>query len=157
MPRTIAGGFLLFLLALTSAAGLGARSQDKPAGAAPVVFNRDIRPILSNNCFACHGPDEKKRETEFHFDTREGMFLEEGIIVPGRAAKSVLVKKITEPNREDRMPPPDSGHALTEAQIGLLKRWIDEGATWDTHWAYTAPTRPPAPTATSPASPGLRG
>ena len=83
----------------------------------PVSFNRDIRPILSNNCFACHGPDEKQRETKFHFDTRDGAFLEEGIIVPGSAAKSVLVKMITHPDPEQRMPPSDSGHALTARQI----------------------------------------
>jgi hypothetical protein len=133
------------LIALLSAASLGARGQSVPASSARLSFNRDIRPILSNNCFACHGPDEKKRETDFHFDTKEGMFLEEGIIVPGSAAKSVLVKKITEPDPKDRMPPPDSGHALNDAQIALLKRWIDEGARWDTHWAYTAPSRPEPP------------
>jgi mono/diheme cytochrome c family protein len=133
------------LIALLSAASLGARGQSVPASPAPLSFNRDIRPILSNNCFACHGPDEKKRETDFHFDTKDGMFLEEGIIVPGSAAKSVLVKKITEPDPKDRMPPPDSGHKLTDAQIALLKRWIDEGARWDTHWAYTAPSRPELP------------
>ena len=144
-PRAMAVAFGGFVLALTSAAGLGARSQDKVASAAPIVFNRDIRPILANNCFACHGPDEKKRETDFHFDTREGMFLEDGIIVPGSAVKSVLVKKITEPNPKDRMPPPDSGHALTDKQIALLKRWIDEGAKWDSHWAYTAAVRPDLP------------
>src|SRR5687767_15450540 len=109
------------------AGGTAARGQEKQSAPAPISFNRDIQPILSNNCFACHGPDENKRETDFHFDTKEGMFLEEGIVVPGSAAKSVLVKKITEPDPEDRMPPPDSGHALTDAQIGLLKRWIDEG------------------------------
>ena len=65
---------------------------------APISFNRDIRPILSNNCFACHGPDEKQRETKFHFDTREGAFLEPGIIVPGDPAKSVLVQRITHPD-----------------------------------------------------------
>jgi hypothetical protein len=145
MPRPILAAVGCLGLALGSAIGLAARGQEKAAPVAPVVFNRDIRPILQNNCFACHGPDEKKRETDFHFDTKEGMFLEDGIIVPGSAAKSVLVKKITEPNPEDRMPPPDSGHALTEQQIALLKRWIDEGATWDTHWAYTAPVRPGLP------------
>src|SRR5687767_2732729 len=135
------------LTALVSAASLGARGQSAPASPAPLSFNRDIRPILSNNCFACHGPDENKRETDFHFDTKEGMFLEEGIVVPGSAAKSVLVKKITEPDPKDRMPPPDSGHSLTDNQIALLKRWIDEGARWDTHWAYTAPAsaEPPSP------------
>src|SRR4029453_9111402 len=133
------------LIALLSAASLKASAQASSSAPAPLSFNRDIRPILSNNCFACHGPDEKKRETDFHFDTKEGMFLEEGIVVPGSAAKSVLVKKITEPDPKDRMPPPDSGHALTDAQIALLKRWIDEGARWDTHWAYTAPSRPEPP------------
>jgi hypothetical protein len=135
------------LIALVSAVSLRATAQSPPSAPAPLSFNRDIRPILSNNCFTCHGPDEKKRETDFHFDTKEGMFLEEGIIVPGSAAKSVLVKKITEPDPKDRMPPPDSGHALTDTQIVLLKRWIDEGAKWDTHWAYTAVvhSEPPVP------------
>ena len=139
----VAGG--CFLLTLALSAGPAARSQPA-APAAPLSFNRDIRPILANNCFTCHGPDEQQRETKFHLDTREGMFLEEGIIVPGDSSKSVLVKKITEPNPEDRMPPPDSGHALTDGQIALLTRWIDEGARWDTHWSFTAPVRaePPA-------------
>ena len=128
------------------AAGVSARAGGQTGAGKPAIsFNRDIRPILSNNCFTCHGPDQNTRETEFHFDTKEGMFLEEGIIVPGNAARSVLVKKITEPDPKERMPPPDSGHALTEAQIALLKRWIDEGAKWDTHWAYTAPSRPEPP------------
>jgi hypothetical protein len=131
-------------LALAAAAGLPARAQETPA-AAPISFNRDIRPILSNNCFACHGPDEKQRETKFHFDTKEGAFLEPGIIEPGNSAKSVLVRRITDPDPDERMPPPDSGHALTETQISLLKRWIDEGAKWDTHWAFTAPERPVPP------------
>ena len=132
------------VLALIGATGTAARAGGQTAP--PVSFNRDIRPILSNNCFACHGPDEKQRETKFHFDTRDGAFLEEGIIVPGSAAKSVLVKMITHPDPEQRMPPADSGHALTARQIELLRRWIDEGAKWDTHWAYTAPVRsePPA-------------
>jgi hypothetical protein len=122
-----------------------AQPASSPAGP-PLSFNRDIRPILANNCFACHGPDEKQRETKFHFDTRDGMFLEDGVIVPGSAAKSILVKKITDPHPDDRMPPPDSGHSLTDKQIALLQRWIDEGARWDTHWAFTTPARsePPA-------------
>jgi hypothetical protein len=130
-------------LALSWTHGTAARS----AGQAPppLSFNRDVRPILSNNCFACHGPDEKQRETKFHFDTREGAFLEDGIIVPGSAATSVLIKMITHPDPEHRMPPRDSGHALTARQIELLRRWIDEGAKWDTHWAYTPPARPDLP------------
>jgi mono/diheme cytochrome c family protein len=135
-----------FAVAFGTAPGAALRAQDKgPAPAPAVVFNREILPILAANCFACHGPDEKQRETKFHFDTKEGAFAEEGIIVPGNAAKSVLVKMITEPDPAKRMPPADSGHALTEKQIALLRRWIDEGATWDTHWAYTPPSRPEPP------------
>ena len=142
--RAVALVAATFAVTLTSTA-LGAGGQDRTAAVAPLSFNRDVRPILANNCFACHGPDEKKRETEWHFDTREAMFMDEAIIRPGSAANSLLVKKITEPNPEDRMPPPDSGHALTDKQIGLLKRWIDEGAKWDSHWAFTAPVRPELP------------
>ncbi len=132
--------------ALAGSAGrpLEVRAQSAPP-VPPISFNREILPILANNCFACHGPDEKKRETKFHFDTQEGMFLKKGVIEPGNAAESLLVEKITEPNAKDRMPPPESGHSLTEKQIELLRRWIDEGAKWDTHWAYVAPTRPELP------------
>jgi Protein of unknown function (DUF1553)/Protein of unknown function (DUF1549)/Concanavalin A-like lectin/glucanases superfamily/Planctomycete cytochrome C len=130
----------LALVAATSMTA-GAAGQAPP----PISFNRDIRPILANNCFACHGPDATKRETEFHFDTKEGAFAEDGIIVPGSAAGSMLVKRITNPDPKKHMPPPDSGHALTARQIELLRRWIDEGAKWDTHWAYTAPVRPDPP------------
>jgi len=139
----------LGLAVITTTAATGTAARAGGQAVQPVSFNRDIRPILSNNCFACHGPDEKQRETKFHFDTRDGAFLEEGIIVPGSAAKSVLVKMITHPDPEQRMPPADSGHALTARQVELLRRWIDEGAKWDTHWAYTAPVRsepPPADT-----------
>ena len=145
--RSLVVAAVCLLLTLTLSARTTGRAQQASASSPPLSFNRDIRPILSNNCFACHGPDEKQRETKFHFDTRDAMFLEEGVIVPGSAAKSLLVKKINEPNPEDRMPPPDSGHALTDKQKALLTRWIDEGAKWDSHWSFTAPvhTEPPAP------------
>jgi hypothetical protein len=120
----------------------------KQAAPAPISFNRDIRPILANNCFACHGPDEKQRETKFHFDTREGAFSEAGVIVPGNARESLLVQRITHADPDERMPPRDSGRTLTQVQIDLLRRWIDEGAKWDTHWAYTAPRQPELPAVT---------
>jgi hypothetical protein len=126
--------------AVSSAAG-----QNAPV-IPPISFNRDIRPILANNCFACHGPDEKHRETKFHFDTEDGAYAKRGVIVPGKSADSLLVQRITNPDPDEHMPPPDSGHSLTDTQIGLLRRWIDEGAKWDTHWAYVGAKRvePPA-------------
>ncbi len=150
-PRTFSTFVVLFCalaVAGSNAPGVAARArdrQDKPPGEPPVSFNREIRPILANNCFACHGPDEKRRETKFHFDTEDGAFAKKGVIVRGSANDSLLIEKITEPNPKDRMPPPDSGHALTEKQIALLRRWIDQGATWDAHWAYVPPKRPDLP------------
>jgi mono/diheme cytochrome c family protein len=140
----LAAALLSANLAVAGAPRAAVQTQSPPA-AGPISFNREILPILANNCFACHGPDEQKRETKFHFDTQEGMFAKAGVIEPGNAAESLLVEKITEPNPKDRMPPPDSGHALTERQIDLLRRWIDQGAKWDTHWAYVAPKRPELP------------
>lgn len=129
---------------LAGAAGIAARGQNA-AATPPISFNRDIRPILSNNCFACHGPDEEQRETKFHFDTEEGAFAEPGIIERGSAGKSVLIRRITSTDPDERMPPPDSGHSLTDRQIELLRRWIDEGARWDSHWAFVPPDRPQPP------------
>jgi len=133
------------VLTAASASIPSAAGQNAPV-LAPISFNRDIRPILANNCFACHGPDEKHRETKFHFDTEDGAYAKRGVIVPGKSADSLLVQRITNPDPDEHMPPPDSGHALTDKQIDLLRRWIDDGAKWDTHWAYVAPKRvePPA-------------
>src|SRR5262245_13318214 len=129
--------------AILLAAAVIGNAADSPQ---PTVdFNRDIRPILSDNCFACHGPDEKQRKAGLHFDTKEGAFSKPGVIVPGDAGDSRLIKRITAPDPEMRMPPPYSGHSLTDTQKALMRRWIDEGAKWETHWAYQAPVRPDPP------------
>ena len=122
----------------------GVRAQDQTSRA-PVSFTREVLPILSNNCFACHGPDEQQRKTRFHFDTREGALARRGVIEPGRAAESLLIEMVTHPDPTQRMPPPESGHTLTDTQISVLRRWIDAGAPWDTHWAYVPATRPDPP------------
>jgi mono/diheme cytochrome c family protein len=129
------------------ATAVALRAQDKPAGAAAVSFNREILPILSNNCFACHGPDEKARKTKFHFDTEDGAFAKRGVIEPGNAGESMLIDRVTSTDPDERMPPPETGHTLTEKQIDLLRRWIDQGAKWDAHWAYVPPKRPEPPAA----------
>jgi len=149
MQKVLGGRSILFASCCFSLATLTvsyASGKQEKAAAGSISFNREILPILSNNCFACHGPDEKSRETKFHFDTREGAMKKPGVIVPGDAADSLMIEMITHPDPKQRMPPPESGHALTEKQIDLLRQWIDQGAPWDKHWAYVAPERtdPPA-------------
>ncbi len=119
------------------------------APALAVDFNREIRPILSDNCFSCHGPDEKSRVANLRLDTREGAFArkQDGVayIVPGKSGDSLLLQRIAHANPVLRMPPKASGRALTEKQVDAIRRWIDEGAKWETHWSYTAPRRPDPP------------
>jgi hypothetical protein len=114
----------------------------------PVDFNRQIRPILSDNCFHCHGPDEKTREAELRLDQKEGAFAKrdgDQIIVPGDSAASALFKRMTTEDAGERMPPAESEKKLTAEQIALIKRWLDEGAKWQEHWAFVAPVRPKVP------------
>jgi hypothetical protein len=122
---------------------------------ADVDFNRDVQPILADKCFPCHGPDKKVRQASLRFDTREGAFrIKDGVgpavILPGRSAESELVRRISAAGPDDRMPPPDSNLELSVEQIDVLKRWIDEGAHWDEHWAFRAPQRPQVPTTRDP-------
>jgi mono/diheme cytochrome c family protein len=142
-PRAVLFAAVCVAIALAHAGRAAARGQEKRGGA--ISFNRDIRPILAENCFACHGPDESRRKTRFHFDTREGAFAKNGVIVPGSAATSLVIQRVTAADPAVRMPPRDSGYTLTTAQIDLVRRWIDEGATWDSHWAFVPPVRPELP------------
>ncbi len=110
-----------------------------------VDFDRQVRPILSDNCFTCHGPDATKRMMNLHFDTKEGAFGKPGVIVPGDSAASKMYQRISNPNEAMRMPPVSSGHKLTPAQIETIKAWIDSGAKWETHWSFVPPVRPELP------------
>jgi len=115
---------------------------------APVDFARDIRPILSENCFACHGPDAADRQAGLRLDDGKGAFevLRSGAraVAPGDRHASELYQRITaEP--EDRMPPASFPKTLSEAQVDLLGRWIDEGAPWAQHWAFIPPAQHPLP------------
>ncbi|GMV97346.1 MAG: hypothetical protein AMXMBFR83_17040 [Phycisphaerae bacterium] len=117
--------------------------------AEPVLYSRDIKPILSNNCYACHGPDEARRKAGLRLDDRAAALAELKTggfaIVPGDPRKSLLVERITAAGPDYLMPPPDSGKKLTAEQIDLLQRWIAQGARFDAHWSYVAPRRPPEP------------
>ena len=132
------------LLGLTEGVAAAAAGR----GAA-VDFDRDIRPILSDKCFACHGPDEKERKAKLRLDRKEDAFkpVKSGAfaIVPGQPEKSELIARIITRDQDDLMPPPKSGKTLTPAQIDLLRRWVAEGAKWQSHWAYVKPERPPPP------------
>ncbi|MCL4217014.1 MAG: DUF1549 domain-containing protein [Candidatus Hydrogenedentes bacterium] len=113
-----------------------------------VSFDRDIRPILSDNCFLCHGPDPSSREAGLRLDQREHATADLGgraAIVPGDPDASALWRRVTETDPGDRMPPVASGKVLDAAQIGKLRAWIAEGAPYRTHWSFIPPTRPDPP------------
>jgi hypothetical protein len=111
----------------------------------PVDFNRQIRPILSDNCFKCHGPDEAERQAGLRVDTPAGIVaaLDSGThaVVAGNSAASELVSRISSADADLRMPPPESGKTLSPAEIELLRRWVDRGATWQGHWSFEPPVR----------------
>jgi hypothetical protein len=114
-----------------------------------VSFNRDIRPILAKNCFACHGPDQGARKAELRLDTAEGATADLGgrrALVPGEADESELVSRIESDDPETVMPPPDSGYELSAEEKGLLRRWIAEGAEYNVHWSFTRPEKGELPT-----------
>ena len=114
-----------------------------------VDFNRDIRPLLSENCYKCHGPDDGARKAKLRFDVRAEALkpAKSGRlpIVPGSPEKSELIARITASDPDDRMPPLKTGKTLSAAQIELLRSWIADGAPYATHWAYVKPVRPPVP------------
>ena len=110
----------------------------------PLNFNRDIRPILSENCFYCHGQDGNKRQAELRLDVREAA-IKTGAITPKDVANSSLVKRIHSDDPEQLMPPAKSNRRLTAEQKKLLERWINEGAEYQPHWAFVAPSRPQEP------------
>ena len=127
------------------------------AGSGKVDFAREIRPILSNNCFHCHGPDDKKRkgggEQGLRLDTAEGAFAAiDGLfaVVPGKPEKSSILARIHSTDSDEVMPPPKTGKKITPKEAALLKLWIEEGATFTGHWAYTKPLRPEVPTVAHP-------
>lgn len=134
------GRLPLLTLGLLLASGVSAAwgGEDK------LLFNRDIRPILSDNCFTCHGPDGNRREAGLRLDVRDEAIGSQ-VFVPGEPEASELVARLDSDDADLLMPPPDSHKRLTTEQRGLLKRWIAEGAEYQGHWAYEAPVKPATP------------
>ncbi|MDA1006842.1 MAG: hypothetical protein O3A87_10255, partial [Verrucomicrobia bacterium] len=119
------------------------------SAAEKISFNRDIRPILSDKCFACHGPDAKKRKADLRLDSFQGA-TEGGEfatpIVPGKPEDSELIVRILETDPDEIMPPPESHKKLDQREIGLIREWIKQGAPYEAHWSYTPLKRPVVPT-----------
>src|SRR5881394_482936 len=133
--------FMVFLVL-----ALSVLAQEKASK--PVDFEREIRPLLSDFCYTCHGPDGAKRKSKLRLDTREGAFIDiDGVkmIVPGKPEQSEVFRRLVSADADDRMPPSKTKRALSAAQIALLKRWIEEGAPWGQHWAFVVPKALPAP------------
>jgi hypothetical protein len=133
-------------LALVASAAL---AQAPPKSAATIDFQREIRPLLSDNCFQCHGPDADTRMANLRLDLKDAVFAARkngAPIVPGKSADSLLYQRITASSPARRMPPERSHKSLTSAQIAKIKLWIDQGAPWQEHWAFRAPVKaaPPA-------------
>ncbi len=120
-------GFVFLL-----AASIGYGQEEK------ISFNRDIRPILSDKCFRCHGPDEHSREADLRFDIQEDAMR---VIAPGDPEASDMLYRILETDSDLRMPPPSINKDLEPAEIDLIRKWIEQGADWSEFWAYVAPTK----------------
>jgi hypothetical protein len=141
---------MAFAVLLVSAAGPRGQTVTNPGPGAsraadePVEFNRDIRPILSDKCFTCHGPDKERRLSKVRFDIEAEAKQDLGgrfAIVPGDPAKSEMIRRITAAEPARRMPPASSGRTLTSNDIQLIQKWIEQGAKWESHWSFIAPRR----------------
>jgi hypothetical protein len=120
----------------------------KTDGSEEISFNLDIRPILSANCFSCHGPDKKARKAKLRLDTQEGAMADLGgyrALEPGKADDSELILRIESDDPDDVMPPPDSGHELTEKDRKTLRQWVIKGGKYERHWSFNKPVKTPLP------------
>ena len=132
------------MMALVSG-GLCVCAHSAPPG--KVDFNADVKPILSDRCFNCHGPDAAKREGDLRLDLKAGVLGADGsgVITPGDPESSELYRRIASSDEDERMPPADSKLALTKDEIALIGRWIEQGAEWQEHWSFVPPISPPVP------------
>ncbi len=158
--QRVAGLWFLLCFGGAVLAGGAGSAEERPSDADPaskvpaiIDFNRDVRPIISGNCFACHGPDEKAREGGFRLDVPEGISatLKSGLIavVPGDVNKSELVRRVTTLDQKDIMPPVKTGKALTARQVEILRRWVEQGGKYDKHWSFMPPKKHEPPQAVS--------
>ena len=142
-PGRLGAGLLLFGSILGCTLGY---AQD--TAVSEVDFNRNIRPILSDNCYACHGPDANARKADLRLDLKEGALGKRDgkhIVLPSHPDQSLLISRITAAELSDRMPPVESGRSLSTEEVELLRQWVETGAKWAPHWSFISPTRPQLP------------
>ena len=132
LSRLAAVGLLTFV-------AVPARAADK------IEYNRDVRPILAENCFPCHGPDSAARKADLRIDRREDA-VQAKAIVPGKPTESEMIARVLSDDTDTLMPPPRSRKKLTVAQKDVLKKWVEQGAEYQAHWSFIPPTRPTVPT-----------
>src|SRR5688572_30504767 len=137
---------LYLSLCFAAMAGMfGPAASNVRAGESAVSYNRDVQPILADTCFACHGPDAATRQAELRLDRAEGLVDgERPVIVPGKPDESELIRRILSTDEDEMMPPKEGKKRLTDAQKDILKRWIEQGAKYQKHWAFE-PIQKPAP------------
>jgi hypothetical protein len=109
-----------------------------------LYYNRDIRPILAENCFSCHGPDSASRKADLRLDMRDAA-IEVSAIVPGKPDESSAIERIFSLDKKELMPPPESHKSLTAKQRETIRQWVAEGAVYEPHWSFIAPKRPETP------------
>ncbi len=152
-PLPARSGLLLSALfaLFVAACGDGPPADTTAASAVPdtVDYNFHVKPILSDRCFACHGPDDKARKAGLRLDTPEGAQekLESGerAVVPGKPGSSELIRRITTRDPEAIMPPPESHLTLTADEIAVLRKWVEQGAEYKQHWSFIPPAKPTVP------------
>lgn len=138
----IAHTISLTLLLLLASHGRSYAADPATAPVRKVDFARDIRPIISENCVFCHGPDESTREADLRLDTQEGI---ESVIQKGSSAESELIRRLVSDDSDIVMPPPESNRSVKADQIDFIRQWIEEGANWQTHWAFRPLIMPAIP------------
>src|SRR4051794_33221659 len=147
------------LLAVLALMAIGAEASAGETPARPIDFNREIRPILSNSCFTCHGPDASKRKgvtKPLRLDTEAGGFADLGgyaAIVRGNPEESELIQRLLSDDPTEVMPPPAHGKKPTAREVGLLTEWVKQGAPYAGHWSYVKPSRPALPEVSTPSWP----
>src|SRR5438067_2579336 len=150
----VAGALVPAILVFTPFTPRGdARGDDRPVAPAPteartVSYLREVRPILAQHCFQCHGPDEAARKAKLRLDLKDAAFAERKgrhVIAPGDLPGSLVWERITTDEADRRMPPDGKAQPLTAKQIATLKAWIEQGAKWEEHWSFVPPAKPPIP------------